>query len=166
MPSFSQSVMNAAFAFVLADEGRIRAIARACNAQVDAITGPAVEMVAALIDRGDDPAANIGLVVDACRRELMPRGVLIDPGAIRAHDEPIRDYMGANADTNEPDYQPDERHSRRTGRRWAQKRRIAREHGQFGFCGLAFRNDYAHSHLNALRPCAQRRPPVRPCTCK
>lgn len=80
--------------WVAANLALMQLIAGACHADAHEITGPAVDAVASILSRDPDPACNgsnadpacnVALITDYCRRELSPRGPTIDPQSVETH---------------------------------------------------------------------------------
>lgn len=83
------AALQAACMLLSADKALRRSIALAVGVAERRITGPAVDMMAAILLRepeGDgsntNPLENIGSVVTACRRAVQPRYVTADPEVV------------------------------------------------------------------------------------
>ena len=63
----------------------MREVARGAHAPMYQVTGPALDAIASILLRGQDPAKNIGLIVDGVCRELRPRGACVDPHTLESH---------------------------------------------------------------------------------
>lgn len=63
----------------------MRDVARGARAPMYQVTGPALDAIASILLRGNDPAQHVGLIVDAVTRELRPRGACVDPQTLESH---------------------------------------------------------------------------------
>lgn len=85
------AALQTACMWLAADEELRHALAHACGVDECRITGPAAETMAKILLRepeGDgsntNPYENIGSIVTACRRALLPQYVTADPDAVAA----------------------------------------------------------------------------------
>lgn len=71
--------------WIITHASEMREVARGAHAPMYQVTGPALDAIASILLRGQDPNQNVGLIVDAVSRELRPRGACVDPQTLESH---------------------------------------------------------------------------------
>jgi hypothetical protein len=85
LPADRPAAERLACEWITAHPDEMRDIARGSHAPSYQVTGPAMDAIASILLRGDEPAQNVGLIVDAVARELRPRGACVDPHTLESH---------------------------------------------------------------------------------